>query len=67
MLASVLWSSGGRSSGDPAMFFLGLWFSTGLLADIIFGVQARNNLLRYFRVAAQPRYGRGTRWRVPHQ
>jgi ABC-type Na+ efflux pump permease subunit len=67
MLASVLWSSAGRSSGDPAMFFLGLWFSTGLLGDIIFGVQARNNLLRYFRVAAQPRYGRGTRWRAPHR
>ena len=46
----------GREPGEN--FFLGLWFSLGLAADIGFGAWARHKFLSEFRVAASQQYSK---------
>ena len=57
-IASLVISIMGREMrAEPGPgFFLGLWFLTGVLTDVLFASQARTKLLTQFRVAATQRF-----------
>jgi len=57
MMTGGLLSLAGRTLPNPEwQFFLALWFTLGLAADVGFGSFARHKLLNEFRLAAQERY-----------
>jgi ABC-type Na+ efflux pump permease subunit len=65
MLVVVLASVNSPQAPNPGWaFFVGLWFGLGMLADLGFGVWARQKLLAQFRVVAQQRYApRASFWK----
>ena len=61
MLVVVLASVNSPQAPNPGWaFFVGLWFALGMVADLGFGVWARQKLLAQFRVVAQQRYAPAT-------
>jgi ABC-type Na+ efflux pump permease subunit len=56
MLVVVMGPFGGSSTDDGWKLFLGMWFVSGILVDLLFALKARSNLIDRFRLTAQQRY-----------
>jgi ABC-type transport system involved in multi-copper enzyme maturation permease subunit len=55
-------ASGSRSADPSGKFFLGLYFTTGIVTDLVFGLTAWQRLNSEFREVATQRFSLGPGW-----